>query len=119
MTPNTLPNASHDFIRLIKGLALGLQLYSKMKLLFSTLVSLVLSVAASPALEKRAQVPGIDISGHTTGVNFQTVKANGIKFVYIKATEGTGEYQCLSLKAFYSLLLFTETQSGRLQERLV
>ena len=37
----------------------------------------------------QALLEGIDISGHTTNVNFQTVKANGIKFVYIKATEGT------------------------------
>ena len=33
----------------------------------------------------------LDVSDFTTGVNFNTVKANGVSFVYIKATEGTGE----------------------------
>ena len=45
------------------------------------------------ALSASAQMPkGIDVSGHTTGVNFESVKANGVSFVYIKATEGTGAY---------------------------
>lgn len=41
-------------------------------------------------LDKRADPKGIDVSDFTTGVNFNTVKANGVSFVYIKATEGTG-----------------------------
>ncbi|PGH23473.1 hypothetical protein AJ80_02427 [Polytolypa hystricis UAMH7299] len=34
-------------------------------------------------------VYGIDVSGWQPSVNWQQVKANGIQFVYIKATEGT------------------------------
>ncbi|EJD02532.1 glycoside hydrolase family 25 protein [Fomitiporia mediterranea MF3/22] len=44
---------------------------------------------ASPTLLKRAAPKGIDVSGFQPGVNFNTVKANGVSFVYIKATEGT------------------------------
>lgn len=32
---------------------------------------------------------GIDVSAHQPGVNWNAVKANGIEFAYIKATEGT------------------------------
>jgi hypothetical protein len=39
--------------------------------------------------DKRAQPQGIDVSGHQPGVNWATVKANGVTFAYIKATEGT------------------------------
>ncbi|KAG0345838.1 hypothetical protein BG004_002967 [Podila humilis] len=35
-------------------------------------------------------VKGIDVSGYQPNVNWNQVKANGISFVYIKATEGTG-----------------------------
>lgn len=46
---------------------------------------------AVPVLSKRADPKGIDISDFTTDVNFNTVKANGVSFVYIKATEGTSK----------------------------
>ncbi|WP_394846179.1 lysozyme [Pendulispora brunnea] len=36
-----------------------------------------------------ATVPGHDVSSHQGNVNWSTVAANGAKFVYIKATEGT------------------------------
>ena len=55
------------------------------------LVALAQTSLAAPMLEKRADLKGIDISDFTTGVNFNTVKANGVSFVYIKATEGTSE----------------------------
>ncbi|RPD75415.1 glycoside hydrolase family 25 protein [Lentinus tigrinus ALCF2SS1-7] len=44
-----------------------------------------------PELEQRATAhpKGIDISGYQPNVDFKKVKANGISFVYIKATEGT------------------------------
>jgi hypothetical protein len=48
-----------------------------------------LSSATNSTLHKRATLKGIDVSDFTTGVNFNTVKANGVAFVYIKATEGT------------------------------
>ncbi|CAO3568957.1 unnamed protein product [Mortierella alpina] len=37
-----------------------------------------------------AQPKGIDVSSHQPGINWATVKANGVEFAYIKATEGTG-----------------------------
>ncbi|KAJ3484679.1 hypothetical protein NLI96_g5483 [Meripilus lineatus] len=46
-------------------------------------------VSAEPTLVKRANPLGIDISHYQGTVNFNTAKANGIAFVYIKATEGT------------------------------
>lgn len=52
--------------------------------------SLSVTTFALPTLDKRADPKGIDVSDFTTGVNFNTVKANGVSFVYIKATEGTG-----------------------------
>ncbi|KAF9287124.1 hypothetical protein BGZ68_002227 [Mortierella alpina] len=35
-------------------------------------------------------VKGIDVSGYQPNVNWAQVKANGVQFAYIKATEGTG-----------------------------
>ncbi|KAI0676570.1 glycoside hydrolase family 25 protein [Trametes maxima] len=62
-----------------------------MKLSTAALLSLAVTAAtASPVdLEKRASPKGIDISNYQGTVNFNTAKANGISFVYIKATEGT------------------------------
>jgi GH25 family lysozyme M1 (1,4-beta-N-acetylmuramidase) len=55
------------------------------------LLSAVVAVPA-PTLEKRAAPQGIDISHFQGTVNFNTVKANGVSFVYIKATEGTSTF---------------------------
>lgn len=41
---------------------------------------------------KRAQPQGIDVSHFQATVNWATVKANGVSFVYIKATEGTSTF---------------------------
>jgi len=38
---------------------------------------------------KMAQPKGIDVSNHQRNINWKTVIANGVSFVYIKATEGT------------------------------
>ena len=67
--------------------------------LLSTLFALPMLVAAVPTIQlsgannstlhRRATLKGIDVSDFTTGVNFNTVKANDVSFVYIKATEGT------------------------------
>ena len=54
-----------------------------MKLL--SLVSLTLGVTLAQAAPQ-----GIDVSSHQPSINCATVKANGIDFAYIKATEGTG-----------------------------
>lgn len=69
----------------------------------SSLVILLTSlwvVSASPlnnTLAKRAAPKGIDVSNFQGNVNFNTVKANGISFTYIKATEGTSTYSPISL----------------------
>jgi len=42
------------------------------------------------ALSQAAAPKGIDVSAYQPNINWATVKANGIKFAYIKATEGTG-----------------------------
>lgn len=65
-----------------------MQLFSLIFLVLAT----TLSSRASPVeLAERASGPkGIDVSAYQPNVNWATVKANGIKFVYIKATEGTG-----------------------------
>lgn len=63
-------------------------------MIFTTAIFMSFSIGftfASPALIKRADPKGIDVSDFTTGVNFNTVKANGVSFVYIKATEGTSK----------------------------
>ncbi len=67
---------------------------SNMKWLAS--LALVLCIAnASPteidkrALDKRTTPYGIDVSSYQGNVNWSQVKANGISFAFIKATEGT------------------------------
>ena len=44
-------------------------------------------------LQKRDQPKGIDVSGYQPNIKWDTVKANGNSFVYIKATEGTGKHR--------------------------
>jgi hypothetical protein len=50
---------------------------------------LVALALVSPAIVSAAQPEGIDVSSHQPGVNWASVKANGVEFAYIKATEGT------------------------------
>ncbi|KAI0716374.1 glycoside hydrolase family 25 protein [Earliella scabrosa] len=61
----------------------------KLSTAFFALAAVFAASTASPTLEKRAAPKGIDISHYQGSVNFNTVKANGLSFVYIKATEGT------------------------------
>ncbi|PFH48685.1 glycoside hydrolase family 25 protein [Amanita thiersii Skay4041] len=56
-----------------------------MKWLF--VLAFALSVVHTGA--EAAKPQGIDVSGHQPNINWQQVKANGIAFAYIKATEGT------------------------------
>ena len=69
-------------------------MFFSLKTLASTLLlsTAAFGVAVDTAghLEKRAQPKGIDVSSHQGDVNWNTVKANGNVFAYIKATEGTG-----------------------------
>ncbi|KIM47182.1 glycoside hydrolase family 25 protein [Hebeloma cylindrosporum] len=61
-----------------------------MKHLSSLLILATTLARGSPvALEPRAQPQGIDVSGFQPNVNWAAVKANGISFAFIKATEGT------------------------------
>ncbi|KAL1914919.1 uncharacterized protein VTP21DRAFT_7835 [Calcarisporiella thermophila] len=53
-----------------------------MKALICLLVFIKVVIAALPK--------GIDVSSHQPNINWPQVKANGIEFAYIKATEGTG-----------------------------
>jgi len=43
-------------------------------------------------LSVEAKVYGIDVSHYQANVDFNSVKAKGVEFVYIKATEGTSEF---------------------------
>lgn len=62
---------------------------------FLALLSLVAAAVASPLnstlVGRQSQPQGIDVSGFQPNVNWNTVKANGISFAFIKATEGTSE----------------------------
>jgi len=65
-------------------------------LLFLALTYSANLVSASPIeaekreLNARATPYGIDVSSYQGNVNWAQVKANGLAFAYIKATEGTG-----------------------------
>ncbi|KAI0761118.1 glycoside hydrolase family 25 protein [Irpex lacteus] len=59
-----------------------------LKTLSAFVVAAASLVSAAP-LEKRGSIPGIDVSHYQGSINWSTVKANGVQFVYIKATEGT------------------------------
>ncbi|KAF9528365.1 glycoside hydrolase family 25 protein [Crepidotus variabilis] len=53
------------------------------------------------ALVRRADPTGIDVSSYQPNVNWASVKASGVSFAYIKATEGTG-YQNPSFSSQYT-----------------
>ncbi|KZS88998.1 glycoside hydrolase family 25 protein [Sistotremastrum niveocremeum HHB9708] len=57
----------------------------------TALLGAALTLGAPLEIERRAPSgpAGIDVSSYQTGINWATVKANGISFAYIKATEGT------------------------------
>ncbi|KAF9269719.1 glycoside hydrolase family 25 protein [Marasmius fiardii PR-910] len=50
---------------------------------------LLLPLVSASTVEKRANPQGIDVSHFQSSVNWAQVKANGISFAFIKATEGT------------------------------
>jgi GH25 family lysozyme M1 (1,4-beta-N-acetylmuramidase) len=58
------------------------------------------SVLAAPHLRlKRAPAgpQGIDVSGFQPNIDWNAVKANGVEFAYIKATEGTSKHELSEL----------------------
>ncbi|KAH6912010.1 putative N,O-diacetyl muramidase [Coprinopsis sp. MPI-PUGE-AT-0042] len=69
------------------------------------LLSLAVAVLAAPAetgnVTKRAAPQGIDVSGWQPNINWNTVKAAGVQFAYIKVTEGTG-YRSSTFDSQYS-----------------
>ncbi|GIL25979.1 GH25 family lysozyme [Actinocatenispora comari] len=46
-------------------------------------------LGAAPAQAAPAGLPGIDVSHYQGSINWSSVKGSGIRFAYIKATEGT------------------------------
>jgi GH25 family lysozyme M1 (1,4-beta-N-acetylmuramidase) len=62
-----------------------------MKLTVALLLAAVAVSDVACAAVKRASPQGIDVSDFQPSVNWATVKANGISFAYIKATEGTSK----------------------------
>lgn len=74
-----------------------------MKFLLALVVAAAISfTSASTTLVKRANPQGIDVSHWQGTINWNTVKANGVSFVYIKATEGTSE--CLLVIWFSTIV---------------
>lgn len=62
----------------------------EMKFLIS--IALAIAIVTAVPLDERATQPqGIDVSDFQPTVNWATVKANGLSFVFIKATEGTSK----------------------------
>lgn len=46
-------------------------------------------ITSQGATAKVSGLPGLDVSGYQPGINWTTVKNDGAKFAYMKATEGT------------------------------
>ena len=65
-------------------------MFSKSFATITLIATLPILVSTSPVVQKRAQPAGIDVSAYQPNIDWNTVKANGISFAYIKATEGTG-----------------------------
>lgn len=65
--------------------------YNILNMHFASVLALVGLAAAAPAeLSKRATVKGFDISHYQSSVDFNAAyNSGGLRFVYIKATEGT------------------------------
>ena len=65
----------------------------RLKVLVSTILLSTaasgLTVETSGHFEIKAQPKGIDVSNYQPNIDWKAVVANGISFVYIKATEGT------------------------------
>jgi GH25 family lysozyme M1 (1,4-beta-N-acetylmuramidase) len=57
-------------------------------------------VASAIPAEKRALPQGIDVSHYQGTINWNTVKANGVSFAFIKATEGTCMHSLIRLFEF-------------------
>lgn len=70
-------------------------------MLFSSTLALVGLAAAVPEeLSKRAEVKGFDVSHYQPNVDFKAAyNTGGLRFVYIKATEGTTYKVCLPLQS--------------------
>lgn len=67
-----------------------------LSLISLALATALVSRASSDEITKRAsQINGIDVSEDQPNIDWGAVRANGIKFVYIKATEGLGGYLSL------------------------
>ena len=47
------------------------------------------TIESEPALVKRGNPQGCDVSNHQGSLHWATIKSQGAQFTYIKATEGT------------------------------
>ncbi|KAH9024794.1 glycoside hydrolase family 25 protein [Lactarius hengduanensis] len=62
---------------------------SLLQLIALATLSLSLGSESGPALVKRADPQGCDVSNWQGSLNWATIKSQGVQFAYIKATEGT------------------------------
>lgn len=80
-------------------------------LFFSTAV-LGAAIESPGNLQKRDEPKGIDVSAYQSDVDWNAVRRNGVIFAYIKATEGTGQYN-------RTLIVYRADALLRLQESCV
>jgi GH25 family lysozyme M1 (1,4-beta-N-acetylmuramidase) len=59
-------------------------------LLATVLTTLLTPLSPAPASAAPGGLPGLDVSGWQGNVNWSAVYANGARWAYVKATEGTG-----------------------------
>ena len=81
----------HIALALVVGLCITMISKSALPILSLCCFSLC-ALAAPASLVKRADPQGIDVSHYQGTIDWSTVKANGISFVFIKATEGTSKF---------------------------
>jgi len=66
----------------------GPRLIARLALLVAGLVTISLGTAAPPA-QAAEQTPGIDVSNHQPTIDWSAVRASGVRWTYVLATEGT------------------------------
>lgn len=75
--------------------ALGRSRWRRLAVLGTALVAALVAALATtlPSQAAPSGLPGIDVSDYQGSINWSSVKAAGIQFAYIKATEGTSVIQ--------------------------
>ncbi|MHA6804130.1 lysozyme [Salinifilum ghardaiensis] len=93
MTPSTAPSPEparqprrpRPSTRLLPALALA-----ALAALATTPAQAEPTAPPGPAEQRAGTVAGLDVSGHQPQINWNQVKADGARFAFVKATEGTG-----------------------------